>query len=91
MTREQATVGKKKRKARSRRVTKLARFMKKHQIVPFRLWRLGRPCSWRHFGALRNGRNEPTRPMMIAIAKACSRYLGRTVRVAELFDLGRYE
>jgi hypothetical protein len=71
--------------------TKFARFMKKHDIVPFRLWRLGRPCSWRHFGALRNGENEPTRPTMIAIAKACSRYLGRTVRVAELFDLGRYQ
>lgn len=42
-----------------------------------------------YLGRLRFGQAEPTRPMMIRVAEACTVLLRRTVTVAELFDLER--
>jgi predicted transcriptional regulator len=44
--------------------------------------------SRRHVINLRFGKCDPTRNVMVKIARACSASLKRKVRVAELFDLG---
>ena len=44
--------------------------------------------SKRHLYMLRSGGSEPTLGVMVRIARACSVFLNRTVRVTELFDLG---
>ena len=43
--------------------------------------------SLRYLDNLCAGRNDPTRGMMLKIARAISETLGRPVEVAELFDL----
>lgn len=44
--------------------------------------------SRRHLYMLRGGECEPTRGVMVRIARACSVFVNRKVRVVELFDLG---
>jgi transcriptional regulator with XRE-family HTH domain len=55
--------------------------------------RVGQLAEWAgisrsHLRRLRLGRMEPTRPTMVALARAAGDWLGRRVRVAELFDIG---
>jgi predicted transcriptional regulator len=44
--------------------------------------------SRRHVYMLRSGQSDPTRGVMVRLARACSVSLNRKVHVAELFDLG---
>jgi hypothetical protein len=43
--------------------------------------------SRQHINRLRRGEMEPTRRIMVLLAKGCTRILRRTVAVDELFDL----
>jgi hypothetical protein len=57
-----------------------------NRIRPSRLAR-ETPVSRQHLLRLRSGVHEPTRRMMVEIARACGDILGRPVMVAELFEL----
>lgn len=71
-----------------KRLSRLDQFMLDNRIRPRDVTR-GRyvACSRQHLLRLRQGRDEPTRTMMLRIAKACSVFLRRSVAVGELFDL----
>lgn len=43
--------------------------------------------SRQHLLRIRAGRMEPTRPVMVRIARACARLAAERVSVADLFDL----
>lgn len=47
----------------------------------------GASISRQHLFRLRNGTGEPTRPVMVRVARACSRLSGIRVTVADLFDI----
>ena len=66
--------------------TKLARFMRQERISIVFLVDVAH-VSRRHLGELCTGRNDPTRGMMLKIARAISCTVGRRVEVGELFDL----
>lgn len=67
--------------------TKLDSFIRANgiRVVQLALWA---GISRQHLLRLRKGEMEPTRPVMLAIARAAGDWLGRRVRVAELFDIG---
>jgi len=55
--------------------------------------RTGKLAEWAgisrtHLLRLRLGRMEPRRPTMLALARAAGDWLGRHVKVSELFDIG---
>jgi plasmid maintenance system antidote protein VapI len=66
--------------------TQLARFLRRERITVVFLADASR-VSRRYLDGLCAGRNEPTRGMMLRIARAISYTIGRRVEVAELFDL----
>jgi len=66
--------------------TRLAAFLGATGIKPLRLAREA-GVSRQHLYRLREGTMEPTRHMMIILATAARRILGRKVEVSELFDL----
>ena len=68
-------------------MTKLEVFIRQNDI------RVGRLAVWAgisraHLLRLRLGAMEPTRPTMLALTTAAGDWLGRRVKVAELFDIG---
>jgi hypothetical protein len=66
--------------------TKLASFMTAHGLrVP--LMADFASVSRRHLYNVQTGDADPTRHVMVEVARACSILLRRKVRVAELFDL----
>ena len=67
--------------------TKLESFIRANgvRVVRLALWA---GISRQHLLRLRKGEMEPTRPVMVALARAAGDWLGRRVRVAELFDIG---
>jgi predicted transcriptional regulator len=55
--------------------------------------RTGKLAEWAgisrtHLLRLRHGKMEPKRSTMLALARAAGDWLGRRVRVAEMFDIG---
>ena len=66
--------------------TRLDSFMVTNGIQPALLAR-ATPVSRQHLLRLRQGAQDPTRGMMVEIARACGDILGRRVFIAELFDL----
>ena len=66
--------------------TRLEAFIKTHGIKPAQL---ARECGYsrQHILRIRMGRMEPTRPCIAAIASACRRLAGQSVRASDLFDL----
>lgn len=66
--------------------TRLEAFLKSRGIKPAHLARES-GYSRQHLLRLRLGRMEPTRRCMAAIAAACRRLSGESVRASELFDL----
>jgi hypothetical protein len=67
--------------------TKLDSFIRANGIRVVRLAQWA-GISRQHLLRLRKGEMEPTRPVMLALARAAGDWLGRRVRVAELFDIG---
>ena len=68
-------------------MTRLESFIRANAI------RTGKMAEWAgisraHLRRLRLGRMEPTRKTMVALARAAGDWLGRRVRVSELFDIG---
>jgi hypothetical protein len=68
-------------------LTRLESFIRSNDIRVARL-ALWAGISRQYLLRLRKGDKEPTRPVMVAIAKAAGDWIGRRVRVAELFDVG---
>jgi transcriptional regulator with XRE-family HTH domain len=66
--------------------TRLEAFLKSRGIKPAHLARES-GYSRQHLLRLRLGRMEPTRRCIAAIAAACRRLSGESVRASELFDL----
>ena len=66
--------------------TRLEAFLKSRGLKPAHVARES-GYSRQHLLRLRNGRMEPTRRCMAAIAAACRRLSGESVRAADLFDL----
>jgi predicted transcriptional regulator len=66
--------------------TRLERFLKSRGIKPAHLARES-GYSRQHLLRIRMGRMEPTRRCIAAIAVACRRLSGESVRASELFDL----
>jgi plasmid maintenance system antidote protein VapI len=66
--------------------TKLARFMRQERFTTMFLADAA-SVSRRYLVELCAGRCDPTRGMMLRIARAISCTLGRSVEVAEVFDL----
>lgn len=66
--------------------TKLAQFMRAEGIAIPYLSDVSH-VSKRYIGVLCAGDSEPTRAVMVRIARAVSYTVGRLVEVAELFDL----
>src|SRR5262249_38742297 len=68
-------------------MTKLESFIRANGV------RVGKLAAWAgisraHLRRLRLGVMEPTRPTMVALARAAGDWLGRRVRVQELVDIG---
>ena len=66
--------------------TRLERFLKSRGIKPAHLARES-GYSRQHLLRIRLGRMEPTRRCIVAIASACRRLSGESVRATDLFDL----
>jgi plasmid maintenance system antidote protein VapI len=66
--------------------TQLARFLRRERITPLFLADAA-GVSRRHVYALCAGESDPTRRMMVRLARAISYRLQRPVEVSELFDL----
>ena len=66
--------------------TRLESFLKSRGIKPAHLARES-GYSRQHLLRLRTGRMEPTRRCIAAIAAACRRLSGESVRASDLFDL----
>jgi plasmid maintenance system antidote protein VapI len=66
--------------------TKLARFMRAEHLTVMFLHGVAH-VSRRYLDELCAGRSDPTRAMMLRIARAVSYSVGRRVELAELFDL----
>ncbi|HEX8619154.1 MAG TPA: hypothetical protein VF911_16350 [Thermoanaerobaculia bacterium] len=66
--------------------TRLESFLKSRGIKPAHLARES-GYSRQHLLRIRLGRMEPTRRCIAAIAAACRRLSGESVRASELFDL----
>jgi hypothetical protein len=66
--------------------TPLDAFLKANKLRAVRVAR-GADCSRQHLYRLRKGVAEPTRPLMVAITRACSKLAKRRVRMADLFVL----
>ena len=66
--------------------TRLEAFLKSRGIKPAHLARES-GYSRQHLLRLRLGRMEPTRRCIAAIAAACRRLSGESIRASELFDL----
>ena len=66
--------------------TRLEKFLKSRGIKPAHLARES-GYSRQHLLRIRMGRMEPTRRCIAAIAAACRRLSGESVRASELFDL----
>ncbi|HEX8170613.1 MAG TPA: helix-turn-helix transcriptional regulator [Thermoanaerobaculia bacterium] len=66
--------------------TRLERFLKSRGIKPAHLARES-GYSRQHLLRIRLGRMEPTRRCIAAIAAACRKLSGESVRASELFDL----
>jgi len=66
--------------------TRLEAFLKSRGIKPAHLARES-GYSRQHLLRLRLGRMEPTRRCIAAIAAACRRLSGESVRASDLFDL----
>ena len=66
--------------------TRLEKYLKARGIKPAHLARES-GYSRQHLLRIRMGRMEPTRRCIAAIAAACRRLSGETVRASELFDL----
>lgn len=66
--------------------TRLEAFLKSRGIKPAHLARES-GYSRQHLLRLRLGKMEPTRRCIAAIAAACRRLSGESVRASELFDL----
>jgi len=66
--------------------TRLESFLKSRGIKPAHLARES-GYSRQHLLRLRLGKMEPTRRCIAAIAAACRRLSGESVRASELFDL----
>lgn len=67
-------------------ITRLERFLKSRSIKPAHLARES-GYSRQHLLRIRMGRMEPTRRCIAAIAAACRRLSGESVRASDLFDL----
>jgi predicted transcriptional regulator len=67
-------------------ITRLEQFIKSRGIKPAHLARES-GYSRQHLLRIRTGRMEPTRRCIAAIAAACRRLSGETVRASELFEL----
>jgi predicted transcriptional regulator len=70
--------------------TRLESFIKSRGIKPAHLARES-GYSRQHLLRIRMGRMEPTRRCIAAIAAACRRLSGESVRASELFDLDEEE
>ena len=68
-------------------LTPLEAFLKARKLRPAHVARAA-GCSRQHLLRLRKGIAEPTRPMMIAITRACRKLSKRRVRMADLFAVG---
>lgn len=66
--------------------TKLDTFLAANGLRAIRVAREAK-CSRQHLYRLRKGISEPTRPLMVAITRACSKLAKRRVRMLELFVL----
>lgn len=66
--------------------TRLETFLKSRGIKPAHLARES-GYSRQHLLRIRMGRMEPTRRCIAAIAAACRRLSGESVRASDLFDL----
>jgi len=66
--------------------TRLEAFLKSRGIKPAHLARES-GYSRQHLLRIRTGRMEPTRRCIAAIAAACRRLSGESVRASELFEL----
>jgi hypothetical protein len=69
------------------RETRLAKFIRENALKPAQIAREA-GYSRQFLLRVRKGIAEPTRPLMVAVRKACSRLLGREVRMSQLFNLG---
>jgi len=67
-------------------LTKLGMFILLNRLRPTDVAREA-GINRQYLGRLRFGEAEPTRPVMVKIARACTLRLRRPVTVAELFDL----
>lgn len=67
-------------------MTRLGTFLRDEHVVLRQLSRRA-GCSRQHLYRLRHGLQEPTRPMMQRITRACTQLLQRRVRLAELFEV----
>jgi predicted transcriptional regulator len=67
-------------------ITRLESFIKSRGIKPAHLARES-GYSRQHLLRIRTGRMEPTRRCIAAIAAACRRLSGESVRASELFEL----
>lgn len=67
-------------------ITRLESFIKSRGIKPAHLARES-GYSRQHLLRIRMGRMEPTRRCIAAIAAACRRLSGESVRASELFEL----
>jgi DNA-binding phage protein len=67
-------------------IAKLQQFISEKGIRPAALARVSR-ISRQHLLRLRKGEMEPTRPAIVALARACGLLLQERVRADELFDL----
>jgi transcriptional regulator with XRE-family HTH domain len=70
----------------SLRMAKLQQFIAKKGIRPAALARVS-GISRQHLLRLRKGEMEPTRPAIVALARACGLLLHEQVRADHLFDL----
>jgi hypothetical protein len=78
----------KKKRPTKRKLSRLGRFMRDHQIKPLALADVT-GVSRQHLYRLRFGRADATRDMMLLLTAGCRVLLGRRrrVRVGELFTL----
>jgi transcriptional regulator with XRE-family HTH domain len=67
-------------------MTRLGEFISREDLGPARLARRA-GISRQHLYRLRYGKQEPTRPMMVRLARASSGLLKRDVSVTELFEI----
>ncbi len=67
-------------------MTQLEHFITRNVLKPANVARAAN-CSRQHLLRLRKGDMDPTRGMMIAIARGCAFLVGRPVAVAELFEI----